>query len=122
MTDVFPRLFAHPLRAAIINILLFCALIALTGAAPAIALLSIGAAIFAVAHFLWRAWHARRTDDPFGFALTWVPGLLAIALLPLAVGLSVTGGVAAWLGLLLLAGELALLALATTDAATRSAA
>jgi hypothetical protein len=122
MTNVIPWLFAHPLRAAIVNILLFCTLLALTGAPPVIIVLSGCAALFAAGHFLWRAWHARRADGPFGIALTWVPGVLAIALLPLAVALVVQGGIAAWLGLSLLAGELALLALATTDAAPRSAA
>jgi hypothetical protein len=108
--------FAHPLRAACVNIALFILLLGVSGSGGTIQALGTAALCCAGAIFVAHAWRAPSTDGVFAFILTWVPGVLALALLPLAIGLAAGGGAGMWLGLALMAVELALLALATVDA------
>lgn len=116
MSEAVSRIFAHPLRAACVNIVLLVVLLGLAGSGDVTIWLGAAVLAFGGANFIIRIWRAPRTGSVFGLALTWVPGMLALALLPIAVVLASTGGAGLWLGLALMTVELALLAVATIEA------
>lgn len=124
MNRLFDWLKARPHRATVANLTLFAALLAWIGSPVLYGVVGSVAVLLAGGAFLLAA--ARRTaalwrgTNGYQLALTWIPGVLAIALAAVALGLVTAGaasGVAYAVGAALFGVEIALLALAAADLA-----